>query len=280
MTTSKHRYTILGYSILAIVIYCLAIYKLTMPPDLIFIMVLSIPCLYYFWRYNKSKKENNPLRTSTSLILIIYAIVYFIAIYVVNFLGSSAALWLVQFILPLLILVLSKQNLSTINFRWSDIFKGFRSVLLCCLVLVPYLIFNVRDTEKLLPMLYSGKLFIFFPLSVMFMFISVAFWEEFFFRGVLLQSMCKLTSSGAASIFWTSIMFGIYHLPMRYLNVKSPTYGNFLDSMASTLNEQFILGLLLGILVWRSRNIWHGVWLHSILNGLSGAYVMSTWIKF
>ncbi|MGE5106152.1 MAG: lysostaphin resistance A-like protein, partial [Sphingobacteriales bacterium] len=217
--------------------------------------------------------------TKTAIVLSVYTIIYLGSIYAINILGSSAALWLVQFIIPLILLKILEQPLSGINFLWKKIFKDFKYVLAVSAILVPFLIFNVRDSEQIIQLFKSWKIVLYFPVSILYMLLIVAFWEEFFFRGIVLNSVLKLTNNNAVAIFISAFLFGIYHLPMRYLNLKSPYYGDLTLSFAATISEQFLMGLFLGIIVNKSKNIWHGVWLHAILNGVSFIYQLSTMLK-
>ena len=108
----------------------------------------------------------------------------------------------------------------------------------------------------------------------------VAFLEEFFFSGIVLSSVLKLTNNVAVSIFISAFLFAIYHLPMRFLNIKSLYYGDLSMSFSATISEQFLMGLFLGIIAYKSKNIWHVVWLHAILNGVSFMFQLSTMLKF
>lgn len=111
------------------------------------------------------------------------------------------------------------------------------------------------------------------------MIVVAAFWEEFFFRGVVLSALLRLVKSPALAIFGSALLFSSYHIPMRYFNSRSAYFHDFWGSIAATLNEQFLMGLFLGVVVYKSRNVWHGIWLHSFINGISFVYQMSLWLE-
>jgi membrane protease YdiL (CAAX protease family) len=172
-----------------------------------------------------------------------------------------------------------REPLSAISFQWKYTFKDFKIVLISSAIIAPFLIYIIRDSEQIIHLFINWKGFIYLPLSIIYMLLIVAFWEEFFFRGIVQSSLLKLTKNSVASIFLSSFFFGIYHLPMRYLNPKSIYYSDFIQSFSATISEQFLMGLFLGIIVYKSKNVWHGIWIHSIFNGLSFIYQLSLMLK-
>ncbi|RIV45375.1 CPBP family intramembrane glutamic endopeptidase [Flagellimonas pelagia] len=239
------------------------------------IAILAIVALLYMYFFRNDEQPISLLQKKTSGYLVVYGLLYFASIFFMNLLGSSIVYWLVQFLIPLLILKLHKESLSSIFFKWSNIFKDGKAILVSVILLVPFLIFEVRDSEQILKLFQSWKIILYMPISILYMLVIAAFWEEFFFRGILQSSILKLTKSASASIFLTALFFSTYHIPMRYYNVRSEYHGDLLSSMAGTINEQFIMGLFLGFVVYKSKNVWHGIWLHSILNGVSFVYQLS-----
>ena len=265
-------------------IYAWSFYALGQPFSPALLLILALPLPIYFWYFRNGQETERDradvLSHRAAAVLPVYAFVYFAATYVVNVLASSAALWLVQFLIPASILKLYREPLSHVNFRWRWIFRDFGVVALSALLLIPTLVFVVRDSEQILTMAASWRGPLFLVISVIFMMLIVAFWEEFFFRGVLMSSFLRLTGSPATAIFVSALLFGTYHLPMRYMNARSEYFGNLYSSLAATINEQFILGLFVGLIVYKSKNVWHGVWLHGLVNGLSYVYKMTTVVKF
>ena len=261
--------------VLSLALYYWSFIKLDQDFNFGLIGILAIPSLIYMWFYRNNKQTESLKQRKTSIILLIYSLLYFISIFFLNILGSSFAYWLVQFLMPIIILKLCDESLSSIFFKWNAMFSDIRYVLFSAIILVPFLVFEVRDSEQIIILFHSWKIIIYLPLSILYMLITAAFWEEFFFRGIIQNSILKLTNNASISIFLSALFFSIYHIPMRYLNVKSEYYGDLLSSIAGTINEQFIMGLFLGLVVYKSKNIWHGIWLHSILNGISFVHQLS-----
>lgn len=263
----------------SLAIYSWSNYRLGQNFDFGFIILLAIPCLLYIWYYKNKPETENLKSGKTAILLIVYGVLYFIGIFFLPLLGSSVTYWLVQFLIPILILKFSTETVSSIDFRWSAIFADFKSVIISSIILVPVLMFTVRDSEQILAIAKTWKFLVYFPLSIIFMIFVAAFWEEFFFRGIIMKSLLKFSENPALSIFLSALLFGSYHIPMRYLNAKSPYYNDLISSIAATLNEQFLMGLLMGIIVYKSKNVWHGIWLHAVLNGISFVYKLSEMVK-
>jgi membrane protease YdiL (CAAX protease family) len=245
----------------------------------VLILILAVPTAIYFWYFKDLEDTRTRLKWAVAIAMLAYAFVYFAATYFIHILAASVSLWLVQFLIPLAILKIGRDPLSTINFRWSAVFSKPIPLLIAAAFVTGPLLFVVRDSEQILPMFGSWRAGVFLPLSILYMVAIVAFWEEFFFRGVLMSSIQDLSKSAAAAVFFSALLFGTYHVPMRYFNSRSPYFGDLLSSIAATINEQFILGLFLGLIVYKSRNLWHGIWLHAVVNGVSFMYQLSQMLK-
>lgn len=270
-------------SLISLVLYSWSLHVLKQPFDFYFVISLVVPCGYYYWKYPTEKQGLPPhelLSRKVALVLLAYSFVYFVLIYFVHILAASIALWLVQFTIPLIILKLFKVRLSAIGFEWRKIFRNFTDVIIVSVWLTPFLFFGVRDAEAIRRMTGTPSFYLYLPLGVLYMLLIVAFWEEFFFRGVLLRSWEALTGKVAIPVFLSGLLFGVYHFPMRYFNQRSPFFHDAMGSLASTIEEQFLMGLFLAFVVYRSRNVWQGIWLHAFLNGFSSIYQISKMIKF
>ncbi len=271
---------IIFFSILSIAIHTAAAIYLRQDLDFGLIGLLLLPCIFYAWNYRLDACEETLLSKPLAVKLIIYTFLYLGGIFFVHILGGSVSYWLVQFLIPVLLIKIGKERIQALNFEWRNIFRDFWIVMVAALVIVPVLLFNVRDTEEILKIAKSWKILVYFPVSVLYMFLVAGFWEEFFFRGVILRSLLRLSENISFSIFVSSLLFAVYHFPMRYFNTRSPYFHDLWGSLAATINEQFIMGLFLGFVVYKSKNVWHGIWLHSMLNGISFVYQLSLWLKF
>lgn len=253
--------------------------------DYLFPLILAVPVIAFFYKYSDSEPDACEqailLPPKTACFVVAYSIAYYIMIFKINILGASVCYWLVQFLFPCLILRYFGCSLAQVGFSFGNIFKDFGIVALSCIWLTPFLLYGVRDSDKILPMVTQLSFYIYLPASILMMVVIVAFWEEFFFRGAIQSSILSLFNMRFEyPVLITSIFFGIYHFPFRYLNEKSEHYNDILGSIASCLNEQFIMGVFLGLVVYKSKNVWHGIWLHAFMNGISNVYRMSQMIKF
>lgn len=106
-------------------------------------------------------------------------------------------------------------------------------------------------------------------------FILVGIPEEFFFRVILQTRIEKLFNNAIDGVIISSIIFAIYHIPYRLLQNNSLTYGSLINTIFSVIAQQFLVGLFLG-LVWRkTKNIYGIAIIHSCYN----AYFFMTMIK-
>jgi membrane protease YdiL (CAAX protease family) len=273
----------MALSLIGIGLYSWSLHVLKQPFNFSFVISLVVPCGYYYWKFPNKKQgavPQEPLSRKVALVLLAYSFVYFLMTYFVHVLAASVALWLVQFIIPMIVLKVSKVRLSSIGFEWGKIFQNFSDVIIVSVWLTPFLFFGVRDAEAIRHMTGTPSFYLYLPLGVLYMLFIVAFWEEFFFRGILLRSWEACTRKVAIPVFLSGLLFGVYHFPMRYFNQRSPFFHDAMGSMASTIEEQFLMGLFLAFVVYRTRNVWQGIWLHAFLNGFSSIYQVSKMIKF
>jgi membrane protease YdiL (CAAX protease family) len=261
-------------------IYYWSFYQLERPFSLTLVGLLVPPAGIYLWWYRRNAPCEDLIGRRSAWVLCVYAVLYLGATYVLNILAASVLLWLVQFLLPLVLLMLLGERTVSVGFEWKRAFSDPVPLGLASLITAPLLVLVVRDSEQILSMAATWKAAIYFPLSVIYMLLIVALWEEFFFRGVVMHSASRLSGNAAVAIFFSSLLFGTYHVPMRFMNERSEYFGNLLSSVAATINEQFILGLFLGLVVYKCRNVWHAIWLHALINGVSFMYKMSQMIKF
>lgn len=93
------------------------------------------------------------------------------------------------------------------------------------------------------------------PAILLCMAVTPAVCEEFFFRGYLFAAF-RPKMNGWQTVLATSVLFGLFHVV----------------TSAALAPERFLpstfLGLILGVIAWRTRSIWPGVVLHVVHNGL------------
>lgn len=79
--------------------------------------------------------------------------------------------------------------------------------------------------------------------------------EELFFRGYLFASFRSASKHAGTVVGLTAVLFALFHLLVT-------------DSLAiERLPSSLLLGLILGVLAWKSASIWPGVVMHVLHNG-------------
>lgn len=111
-----------------------------------------------------------------------------------------------------------------------------------------------RHSQKIWELIVSGKALVLFPLTLLLMFLTAGFTEEFFFRGVLQTRLAALFRSRFWAVIAASIMFGIYHLPYAYLNPNWPSHGDWAKAFSAALGQGIPAGLILGTLYALTKN--------------------------
>jgi membrane protease YdiL (CAAX protease family) len=241
----------------------------------------AVAGLYFlFTRHEEKESNDSTLKPVTAWLLLGYVVLYLVAIFFIHLLAASIVLWLVQFTIPLIIIKIRKQPLSSIGFSFKAIFKKAWIWLLACAGMTPFFVFAVRDSEMILPMISTGTFFIYLPLSVLSMLAMVTFCEEFFFRGAVLFAGLPIFRQPAWAVAISAILFAAYHLPMRYFNERSPFFQDLKGALGTVFSEHLIMGALLAFVVIRTRNVWHAIWIHAFFNGLSSVYQLSLKIQF
>ena len=96
---------------------------------------------------------------------------------------------------------------------------------------------------------------------------TVAFTEEFFFRGFIQTRLRVLTGSSWSAIAIATILFSLYHLPYAMLNPRWPSAGSWSLALGAAFANGLPGGLVLGVLYARSGgNLIPCVVLHSMIN--------------
>lgn len=101
---------------------------------------------------------------------------------------------------------------------------------------------------------FGGLLFNLFMMAII-----PAFGEEFVFRGILQRLLQQWTGKAAVAIVLSSILFSAIHLQF---------YGFF---------PRLFIGAILGIVFWRTGNLWLCILIHFINNGMA---VLVAWLFY
>ncbi|OGR01650.1 MAG: hypothetical protein A2284_18060 [Deltaproteobacteria bacterium RIFOXYA12_FULL_61_11] len=232
---------------------------------------LLVPGFYYQWRYRVTESTREPwpvLPSNTRIILGSYCLVYLLSLWFVPILGSMVLLWLVQFTLPVILLRRLRVPLGNLGFNWRNPFRNNLDAVLVAMFLLPLLVFGARDASLIQALATHWYFPFLLLLSIASMALTVALPEEFVFRGLLPASV-RSDRRWILPVGLSALIFALYHLPMRYLNGASPFHQELLGALGAVAREQLLLGLLLGYAVFKSHNLWHGIWLHAFINGFS-----------
>jgi membrane protease YdiL (CAAX protease family) len=93
-------------------------------------------------------------------------------------------------------------------------------------------------------------------------FMQNGFWEEFLFRGALQTRLRQLWTPSWALVV-QSLLFGAWHLGLGYTNTG---HEGWLPALASVLVHQAVVGLALGVIFERTRNLLAPSIVHIIVN--------------
>ena len=100
-------------------------------------------------------------------------------------------------------------------------------------------------------MISSSPLYFSIGLNLFFMAIVPAVCEEFFFRGTLQPYLSKYFKQPLWAILITAFIFSAFHLD----------FFGFIP--------RFILGIYLGVAVYRTKSLWGAIWAHFLNNGVA-----------
>jgi membrane protease YdiL (CAAX protease family) len=124
-----------------------------------------------------------------------------------------------------------------------------------------------RQREALGDLLASGRILYLLPLALVLLLVTVAFTEEFFFRGLLQTRLASLCRSSLWAVLITSVLFALYHLPYAYLNEDWPSAGNLGHALGLAFVNGLPGGLVLGWVFVRGRgNLLAPMITHAMIN--------------
>jgi membrane protease YdiL (CAAX protease family) len=90
------------------------------------------------------------------------------------------------------------------------------------------------------------------------------FWEEFLFRGALQTRLRQLLGPGWAIVL-QALVFGAWHLGLGFTNTG---HAGLAPALASVLVHQSVIGLALGVIFERTRNLLAPSVVHVLVNSL------------
>jgi membrane protease YdiL (CAAX protease family) len=155
--------------------------------------------------------------------------------------------------LPLAVLLLADARPPALGFGRGH--RVGRVLLLWCALPLIYLAYALLSGR-----LAPGRLLMRFVSN----FMQNGLFEEFLFRGALQTRLRRLWTPGWALVA-QALVFGAWHLGLGYTNTG---HAGLLPALASTVVNQAVIGLALGVLFERTRNLLAPSVAHIIANSL------------
>jgi len=162
-------------------------------------------------------------------------------------------------LIPVLYLRLVKKW-TVQDFGFRKPVPGSRSIIIFALI--------IFALAGILPLIDSG----FTPLSVLmiiFALVSPAFFEEFFFRGVIQGNLERALGQNQAWIYG-GVLFGLAHVIPNYFVAGFDLVGGIFQVI-----QQTISGWMFGILYMKTRSLWPGMVAHFLTNGVLASIIAS-----
>jgi membrane protease YdiL (CAAX protease family) len=143
-------------------------------------------------------------------------------------------------VLPLAALLLAGARLPALGFGKGH--RPGRALLICCAIPAAWLAFTLVSGQqtalRLLGTLASNVM-------------QNGFFEEFLFRGAL-QTRLRLLAGPGWALVLQALVFGVWHLGLGYTNTG---HTGLLPAIAVIILQQSLIGLALGTLFERTRNL-------------------------
>lgn len=201
---------------------------------------------------------------------IAYFLVYLASLFVS--LESETVHWVTLVALPLLIAFgfgqrgrSRKELLGTFGLRRAGWKKGLGWALGLGLLVTILQVALFQHRDEILALVRSGRALWLYPLTLVLMFATAGFTEEFFFRGFLQTRLETLTRSPWLAIAIASVLFSLYHVPYAFLLWQSA--GDWGLAFRAAFANGLMGGVVLGVLYTRSgRNLVPCIVLHSMIN--------------
>lgn len=168
-------------------------------------------------------------------------------------LGNFLANPVTYVLIPLVVLVLAGARPSTLGFGKGH--RVGRALLICCAIPLLWFTYTLISGQQTIFRLLGG-------LASHFM--QNGFLEEFLFRGIL-QTRLRLLAGPGWAVVLQALVFGVWHLGSGF---ASTGHAGLLPAIAITIVQQSLIGLALGILFERTRNLLVPSVVHIALNSM------------
>lgn len=155
--------------------------------------------------------------------------------------------------IPLALLLLAGARPSSMGFGPGH--RVGRALLICCALPFAWFVFVLATGQSAVSRLLGNM-----AADV----VQSGFVEEFLFRGILQTRLRLLAGTGWALVL-QALLFGVWHLGLGFSNTG---HAGLVPAIASTVVHQSLLGLALGILFERTRNLLVPSVVHVALNSM------------
>ncbi|MBE9918420.1 CPBP family intramembrane metalloprotease [Paenibacillus donghaensis] len=240
-------------------------------------MIIMISCLFLFtWKVKTpviSVKE--PMRET------VLFLVYFAVWLIVNlafwevffnkhiFFSNGVSFWVMLVVIPWLMLRRRGYGLSDVGLTTSSLLGNLRAAILSGACFGGIMLFTTPGGKYLLGLKTSaGELTGGLITSLVIAFLFAGFHEEFFFRFILQSRLSQALNSKISGLMVTTLIFSIYHLPFRLFDTSYS--GDFVHALAVCFTEGVFGGLILGFLWMRTNHLIAPVFVHSVIDAISG----------
>ena len=184
--------------------------------------------------------------------------------------------WLGLVLLPFVVLYLFERRgggrsvrhtLESVGLRRGNLRTGVGWAIVLGLSISALMTFASRKGPEVWDVLLSARALYMLPIAFVFLLLTAAFTEEFFFRGVLQTRLTDWTRSRVAGVLITAVLFGAYHIPYAYLKPSWPTYGDLGAAIPVAMWEGGLGGLILGaVFVFAKRNLVAAILVHALID--------------
>jgi membrane protease YdiL (CAAX protease family) len=145
-----------------------------------------------------------------------------------------------------------RATLGSVGLARSRLLDGVGTAVVVGLLLQLVQLAGRPQREALGDLLVSGRFLYLLPLALVVLLLTVAFTEEFFFRGVLQTRLASLCRSWPWAVLISSILFALYHFPYAYLEPSWPSAGKPGHALGLAFVNGLPGGLILGWVFVRS----------------------------
>jgi len=188
--------------------------------------------------------------------------------------GNEFFNWILIVLIPVAIVKISnksslKETLKMIGFRSSSEPRWKMKTFLMCLILLPFLILMAVARFSITFTSFTDNILMLlvFPFAFILMLFTAGTTEEIFYRGIIQRNVYNATKSQIVAVLCSSLAFAVFHISFAYF-LWPHTQGIFLSSITGVMVEQFVAGVMLGIVYARANNLWVPIALHSLINSV------------